>query len=903
MRHRIRSWLRAALRRGAMDRDMGEEMRQHLERAEERLVARGMSPADARAAARREFGNVTVLEEQGREARGVAWIDSVRGDLRYALRALRTSPAFAAVAMLSLAIGIGANTAIFSLIDAVMLKSLPVARPAELVRLRLVDSGATAASPGGTHFTNPMWEQLRDRTAPFATYAVSGTTRFNLAAGGERRSANGLWINGGFFSTLGVRPALGRLLTAADDERGCPATAVVSHGFWQRELGGRPDAVGRTISLESHPFTVVGVTPAGFFGVDVGENTDVYAPICSEPNIRGAGSALDNRTNWWLRVLARPTGGQSLAQFNARLQTTARAVLEASASTRFDAKRRANFIAGSFAATPAGNGISYLRTQYSKALVALMGMVGIILLISCANVANLLLARGAARSREIAIRIALGASRARLVRQFLTESALLAAGGACLGIALANWGSRFLVGMMGAGPGNLVALDLSLDLRVLGFTAAASVTTVALFGFAPAWRATRVDPQSAMKAGGRGTIEGHSRFHVGKTLVVAQCALALVVVVAAGLLVGTFRRLATMDPGFTSDGVLVAGFDFRHGNLQPAGYRVLQQQVLDQLRAIPSVRAASTMDMSPVSGAGWDDYVVVDGFTPARAEDHTVYFNQVGSDYFRTLGIQFVAGRDFGRDDAPASRPVAIVNRAMASRFFPGASPIGKVYRTEYQGQRSDPTMIVGVVENTKYFTMREDAVPIIYKPESQAPGGRGSASYVLSVNGPAVSVVPAVTTVAARMDPRISLSFRTLSDQVAQSLRRERVLAMLSGFFGSVALLLAMIGLYGVMAYTVARRRVEIGIRIALGAARSRVVGLVLGDVGRMIGAGIVIGAIVAAAATRILASFLFGVTARDPVTIVAAAVMLALAALVAAAIPARRAAALQPVEALRED
>lgn len=899
---RVRHWLRAAFLRGSLDREMKREMQQHIDRATERFVASGMSPGDARNAARREFGNVAYLEEQGRDARGAAWLESVRSDLRYSVRALRASPAFATVAILSLAIGIGANTAIFSLINAVMLKTLPVERPSEIVQVRMRDSAA-ASGPGNAYFTNPIWEAIRDRTGASARYVVSGNSSFNLATGGVERRASGMWVNGDFFNALGVRPVAGRLLTIADDYRGCPAIAVVSYGFWQSELGGRAEVVGRSITLSDQPFTVIGVAPAGFFGVDVGQATQIYAPLCAVAREKGRETALDERRQWWIRVMARPNPGVSFVQFNARLRAASRGVFEATMPARYDAKNRAEYAATTLAASPAGNGMSAVREQYSRALVVLMAMVGVILLISCANVANLLLARGAARSREMAIRIAIGASRTRLIRQFLTESILLAAAGAMIGIVLASWGSRVLVGMLGDEVSNAIALDLSLDLRVLGFTALVSVATVILFGLVPAWRATRVDPQSAMKAGGRGTIDGHSRFRIGKALVVAQSALALILVVGAGLLVGTFHQLASIDPGFKSDGVLIATVDLQRTGIPRSQVRRTQWQLLERFRAIPGVRAASVADVTPVSGNTWNDDVVVGGAEGLTENDRLALFNKVSDGYFQTMGTHLLAGRDFAEQDTPRSTQVAIVNRAMVDRFFRGTSPLGRTYQVQNNSVRSAPVMIVGVVEDTKYQTLREKPQPIVYVAASQDSLPYGWTTYQLSIAGSPAAITEAVKSIATAVDPRTSLTFKMLSDQVAESLQRERVLAMLSGFFGTIALLLAMIGLYGVMAYTVARRRVEIGIRIALGAARSRVVRLVLGDVGRMIGIGIVLGGVGAVAATRVLKSFLFGVTASDPMTMVGAAVLLALAAIVAGAIPAGRAARLEPVEALRED
>jgi predicted permease len=465
-------------------------------------------------------------------------------DLRYAVRALRTSPAFTAVAVLSLALGIGANTAIFSLIDAVMLKYLPVSHPEELVQV-------TMGQQGGM-FTNPIWEQLRDRQDVFSGVLAYGTTRFNLTAGGESRYAQGNWASGDFFSTLGVRAVLGRTFTAADDRRGCAGIAVLTYDFWQREYGASAVVLDKTISLDGHPFQIAGVTGPGFSGVDVGRSSDVFVPLCSEATIRRENSALDRRSAWWLRVIGRPRPGLNPRQVTARLKTLAPDIFGATLPPQWLGENRQSYLRRTLDTRTAANGLSSLRTQYRLALLTLMVVAGVVLLIACANVANLLLARATVRRREIAIRLSLGSGRRRLIQQLLTESLLLSLAGAALGALFAQWCSRLLIGFLSS-TGNQVFLDLAIDWRVLAFTAAVAVTTGMLFGLAPAWRSTRVQPHTAMKANARGVAEGHSRFNLGKALVMAQVALSLVLLAGAGLLLGTFRKLVTLDPGFQRD--------------------------------------------------------------------------------------------------------------------------------------------------------------------------------------------------------------------------------------------------------------------------------------------------------------------------------------------------------------
>ena len=480
-------------------------------------------------------------------------LDTLIQDLRYALRALRATPGFAAVAILSLALGIGTNTAIFSLIDSVMLKTLPVSHPEKL--LQVTGSGG---------YSNPVWEQIRDRQDVFSgIFAYSGR-RLNLASRGEVRYVQGAFVSGQFFEALGVHTVLGRTLTPADDKRGCAGSAVLSYDFWRQAYGGRADVLDKTISLDAHSFPIVGVTQPGFFGVDVGTAADVMIPLCTELTIRGENSWLDERSARWLNIIARPKPGISQSQATARLKTLAPDVYKATLPSNMRIDRQAAYLATTLGTEPVASGRSSLRSQYRQALIVLMVVVGVVLLIACANVANLLLARGAARQREIAIRVALGCGRARLIRQLLTESLLLSFCGAALGVLFAQWSARLLIGFLST-TGRQVFLDLTVDGRMLAFTAAIAIFTGLLFGLAPAWRGTRVQPQSAMKTNSRGVIEG-SRFGLGKTLVMLQVALSLVLVVGAGLMLSTFWRLTSLDAGFDQAHVLLVGVDLRNAN-------------------------------------------------------------------------------------------------------------------------------------------------------------------------------------------------------------------------------------------------------------------------------------------------------------------------------------------------
>ena len=820
--------------------------------------------------------------------------DALLQDLRYAFRALRSSPGFAAVAILSLALGIGANTAIFSLIDSVILKTLPVSHPEQLVQVTMGKNSS---------FTNPIWEQLRDHQDVFSGIFAYGGGRFNLAAGGEARYAQGNFVAGQFFDTLGLHAVLGRTFSMADDKRGCAGNAVLSYGFWQKEYGGRGDIVGKSISLDNHPFEILGVVQPGFTGVDVGSAKDVYVPICAERIIHGENSnILDQRSSWWLQVIGRPKPGVSVSQAEARLKTLAPSVFEATVPPNWKPGGQADYRKNTFSALPAANGLSYLRRQYQQSLVILMGIVVAVLLIACANVANLLLARSAARQREIAIRMALGSGRARLMRQLLTESLVLSLTGAALGILFAQWGTRLLVRFLSTG-GNQVFLDLTIDGRVLGFTAGIAILTGLAFGLAPAWRGTRVNPQSAMKANARGVIEG-SKFGLGKALVVLQVALSLVLVVGAGLMLTTFFKLEAVDAGFKPEHILLTSVDLRNGHYPKERWPAVYREMLQHLRAIPGVLSASDSEMTPISGSFWNEDLQIDGYTSKGRDDTLVYFNQVSDGYFETMGIQLVAGRDFNSHDTPESPKVAIMNQTAANRYFAGQNPIGRRYREDIGNKMSDPVEIIGVVKDAKYGTLREDILPSAFVAASQDANTRKSVTFELRVAaGAPTSVVSAVKSAIAEVNRDVSLQFKAFGVQVDESLSRERLLATLSGFFGALALLLAMIGLYGVMSYNVARRRNEIGIRMALGAEQSRVLRMVLKEVAILIGVGLAIGLGAAFGTTRFVESFLYGMKPNDPWTLTLAAAVLAVVAAIAGFLPARRASRLDPMTALREE
>ena len=898
------------LRSGSLSREIDREMEFHIAERADELVRRGMSREAAVREARRRFGNRTIQKERTRDTDVIVWLESLAADVRYALRALRASPGFALVTILSLALGIGANTAIFSLTNTVVLESLPVEDPEQLLDITTGDENSRQGESHGDlsnpTFTNPIWEQIRDGVGKdvFSGVFAYGDTRFDLSNGGLVRYANGSWVSGDYFATLGVHPSPGggRLLQRSDDQRGCAPVAVVSDAFAQRELGGVASAVGHRLSLDGHPFDVVGVVEPSFFGMEVGSSVDVYVPLCTQPIFFGP-DILDARSRWYLTIVGRPVPGLSEAQVRAALAAHSPGVFAATLPPNWRVADQDDYLKMTLGARPAAGGLSTLRDRYQRALYTLMVVVGVVLLIACANIANLLLARAAARQREIAVRLAIGSSRARLVRQLLTESLLLSLIGAGAGLLFARWASRLLVRYLSTGPGNGIWLDLAIDGRVLAFTVLVSVVTGILFGVAPAWRAVRVDPQQAMKAGGRGVVRGEGRQRVGKALVVGQVALSLLLVMAAGLLLGSFRKLTTLDPGFRRDGVLLAQLDF--GNTGFTGSRLLetQNELLTRARELQDVRSASTSLTTPIGSMSWNDVLVVPGYTPGGMRDALTFFNQVSDGYFATLGTGLVAGRDFTPADQGRPNPVAIVNESMARQFFGEVNPIGRTFSVQRGDSTGAAMEIVGVVRDAKYQVLTEENQPTVYLPFGAGSDPEKFINLELRTDGSLTTLSGAVKDLVASVNPAISLDLTTLQAQVSASLARPRLLATLSGFFGALALLLAVIGLYGTLSYGVARRRNEIGIRLALGAGRERVLRMIVSEAGLLVLVGTVAGVLLALATTRFVKSFLFGLEATDPATLILSALMLGGVAMGAALLPAWRASRLDPTEALREE
>jgi predicted permease len=817
-------------------------------------------------------------------------------DVRDALRALRATPLVSAVAVLSLALGIGANTAIFSIVNSLLLRALPVHEPERLV---MVSSGDDAS----WSWTNPIWEQIRDRPELFEGALAWGTTRFDLSQGGQTDLVNGVWASGSFFRVLGVPAILGRTFTEADDVRsGGPdgPVAVISYGFWQRRFGGATNVIGRAVTLNRTAYTIVGVTWPEFFGTDVGRSFDVAVPIGTEAVMRGPEHRLDRRSYWWLSVMARLSPGQSVDAATTAIRSAQAGIREATLPQ--DWRDTGGYLRDAFSLVPAATGDSALRSRYQRPLLTLMVVVALVLLIACANIANLLMARATARRHELSVRQALGASRWRLGRQLLAESLLLAGFGAVLGLAFAVWGGSLLVRQLSPST-NAVFLDLSLDWRVLGFTAAAAVGTALVFGTAPALGATRVAPIDALKEQGRGA--GGGRMGLSGSLVVAQVALSLVLIFAAGLFVRTLSKLTTLDTGFNASPVLLVTVNAQSSGVEPAERAALFERARQAVAALPGVASAALSAVTPVSGSRWQYSATVVGAGPPPDDQRGIYVNPLSPGWFTTYGTLLLAGRDFDDRDALGAPGVAIVNQAFARRFLTGANPIGRMVQ-EMRGTRESPPPIeiVGLAADAVYSSLREPVPPTLYLPLAQQPGQASTTTLSIrsGLRGSPASLTRSVADAIGQVDGDLTLTFRPLADQVNAALTQERLLAMLSGFFGGLALLLAGLGLYGVTAYAVHRRRGELGIRMALGAPPQDVVRLVLRRVGLLVGAGVVLGALASWWSAPLVQALLYGVDPRDPWLFVLAALVLAACGALAGWGPARRAARIDPVETLRE-
>jgi predicted permease len=896
-----------------LERDLEEEIRSHLEMQIEENLRQGMNREEARQAALRKFGGVAQVKEAYRDRGSFPLVESILQDLRYAVRTLKKSPGFTTVIAITLALGIGANTAIFSVFNVVLLKMLPVKEPERLVML-----SHSSRFRDSDNFWYSTYERFRDNDRILSSILAYYPLRLTVSVDGQPEPAiNGQLVTGNYYAVLGVNAALGRTISSDDDRAlGAHPVCIISDGYWLRRFGRAPAIVGKTIHLNGFPFTVIGVTPPEFFGLEVGSSMDVSVPVAMrEQLIPGicCDWSLIGRFRMLGRLRPEATMEQAQASLGLLYQQQMTNLFEQTSNS--PKKADPSILEETLIVASGSKGVSVLRRQFSKHLFVLMNVVALVLLIACANVAGLTLARGVGRRKEIAVRLALGASRLRLARQLLTESLLLAGLGGLLGVIFAWWGTRLFLPLMSQ-EGIPPHLTLTPDLHMFGFTAVVVVLTGMLFGLAPAYLATRVDLQSTLKLDSQGTNGRSARLGFGQVFVIAQVALSLLLLVGAGLFVRSLQKLQQVDTGYARENVLVLKLEpvgsETKGRVRPQ-LTALYDELVRRVEALPGVLQASLVGYSPISRSEWlvrgqsperaSNPMYVEGYTPQPNEDMSINWTQVYPNSFATLGIPLLAGRDFGPQDSGEVEKVAVINESMARRFFGAENPVGRRFGFALPF-RSGEIEIIGVVKDAKYKNLREPGRPMFYLPFSQAGTGYGQMTLVVRTVGNPSLIAAAVQHEARALDPVMPMfQAETLAAQVDASLVQERLIATLSSVFGILALLLACIGLYGVMAYDVARRTHEIGVRMALGARARQVVQLVIGEMLRLVGIGVVIGLGAALAATRLVKSLLYGLQPHDPLTIgVAVFVLLAVAA-VAGYLPARRASCVDPMVALRHD
>jgi predicted permease len=836
-------------------------------------------------------------------------MESLIKDLKYGFRGLLKRKGFAAIAVLTLALGIGANTAIFTLVNAVMLKSLPVSHPEQLVLFS--DTTGEGTSTHDTpmtgewkRFSYPSYLYFRNHNESFQDIAAfrSGESRLSVrraeTQGAAATRASGHLVSGNYFPLLGVGALRGRLLTPDDDKPNAPPAAVMSYRYWEQELNRDPSVVGQTFIINGTNFTVVGITPQEFFGTRVRKAPDFWLPLAFHPQVELRKSFLDNNQVSFMMLLGRLKPGVSIGQAQATVNLQLQQFLtELAGSQLTDERRRANqetYIK----LAEGGGGISGLRLMYSKPLHMLMAIVGMVLLIACANVGSLLLARATARKAEISLRMALGASRWRIVRQLLTESMLLAAVGGVCGVLLAQWGVTILV--------NLVAKESPLDTRpdagVLAFTFGVSIVAGLLFGLIPAVRASKTDLATAMKEKAR-TGSRFWRFNLSSAMVVLQVGLSMVLLTGAGLFARSLLNLQHENVGFDRSNTLLAGIDPRLAGYKPAELPALYQQVLDRLGNLPNVRSVSMATYSPMSGSHRASSIVIPGYTPQPDEDVVVEDVLAGPKYAETLGIPLLRGRDLTMRDNVSAPRVALVNETFANRYFKDQNPVGRNFTFDDETDNGKMLEIVGVVGDVKTEDAREKPDPAVYRPILQIAD---EAAYLVNIQlrtaGDPNSFGQAVRQTINGIDDKIPIyGITTLEQQVGDTLKQDRLIAQLVSFFGALALVLACIGLYGVMAHGVARRTNEIGIRMALGARGGNIAWMILRETLTLVVIGLVIGVPTALFAARFISAQLFGLKPADPAALIAAGVVLTLVALLAGYVPARRAARVDPLRALR--
>jgi predicted permease len=849
-------------------------------------------------------GNMQITPSENQhdsesEVRKPLWFETTLQDLRFALRTLRKSPGFTATAILTLALGIGANSAVFQLLDAVRLRSLPVPNPVTLAQVHvkggIQEFGISATN---TNLTYSIWEQIRRQQTAFSSIFAWAWPRntFFLGRRPQQKEIQGLWVTGEMFPSLGLNPAAGRLFTPEDDRPGCGTPGVViSYSLWQSEFGGQDSAIGKSLVIREHPIPVLGVAPAGFLGLEVGKQFDIALPFCSLETLYPGDTSLTRRDYFWLTVMGHLKPGWNLDLASAQLESMSLGLMEETVPAGYGAPALDEYRRFRLAAYSAANGVSGLREKYDASLWLLLGITGLVLLIACANLANLMLARASAREREMAVRLALGATSGRLIRQLLCEGFVLAASGAILGEGLANIFSSSLVRILRT-ENDTLQLNLSQDWRVLCFTAAVSVLTCIVFGLAPAFRASRAEPITTLKTGGKGMTAGRQRFSLQRLLVISQIAVSLVLLVGALLFVRSFWNLATVNPGFRPNGILLTFINFVRLKIAPERYEIFKRDLLEQIRSIPQVESAAISTHVPLDGSSWSLGVRLgDG-------ENTSKFSWVSPGFFDTMQTPLLAGRDFNDSDTAQSQPVAIVNETFVRKFFAGTNPVGKTFRSNAEPNYPETQYeIIGIVKDTKYAGLREEIPQMAFAPAQQFPEKWFWTYVFVRSSSPPSSVIPAVRERLNQINPEMLMRFDVFETDIKDRLVRERTMAVLSGFFGALAALLSTIGLYGVVSYIIAMRTNEMGIRMALGASSKSVVGIILWQTLWLLALGVSLGVVLTLGATRGTSALLYGLQPNDPLAILCAVALLAGVALIASYVPAHRASRLDPMKALR--
>lgn len=889
--------LKSLFRRNRNAQQLDDEIQFHLDQQVAENLAAGMSPQEARYAAMRAFGNPTFLKEETYDAWGWVWLEQIVCDVRYAARTLTKNPGFTAVAALTLALGIGANTSIFSFINAMVIRTLPVASPSELFLLSPFDS-----HQGSLGFSYPLYEAVRDENRTLAGIFVRSRGPMNVSVDGQAELApgGGEFVSGSYFSTLGVEAVAGRTFTAAEDKvPGQNPVAVISYGYWRRRFALSPSVLGKTIYVNGLPFVIIGVTPPRFFGIDVGHSSDITVPITMYPLLNPGSTELSNPGSWWLGAMARLTPGVTAAQATADLSAVLEHYLEAQGPAMgLKAKSL------SMRLEPGAWGIS-VRSKGLRFATLLMTLVGLVLVIACTNVANLLLARGAGRQKEIAVRVAFGAGRGRLIRQLVTESLLLALLGGGAGLLFASWGTQGLLKLL---PQEISSVDLSLDVRVFVFSGGISLLAGVLFGLVPAWRVTRGSLVQGLQRGVRQATTNPHRNRLHNGLVVSQVTLSMVLLFLAGLFTHSLEELLTVDLGFRPERVMLFSIDPTLVGYQGPRLIGLYKNLLERVQAVPGVMSVSLSRGGLISRATWGGSLYVPGYVPQQGEVTRSLFNPVGPNFFQTAGIPILLGRDFRDQDNETAPKVAIVTETFARHFFGEQDGVQKALGQMLGlgvAQNLGQFEIVAIAKDSKQRTLSEPPDSVVYFPFWQAdlpPSLIGHVTLEVRTAGEPSGMTNAIRKELLAVEKNLPIyGVKTLTQQVLESVEGERMFAWLVSSFGLLALLLASVGLYGLIAYFTVRRTSEIGIRMALGAHHSEVFALVIREALRLTALGVVIGLALALAAGRAVSSMLYGVSAADPLTILGASLLMFVTASLAGFLPARRAMKVDAIVALR--